>query len=103
MESYEKPVRYQRCPICRAGMDHSTDLQERGDSIDPGDPVICQHCGGFLVMGDDQLVQTVPDQTLVTWRDRLGRRLYPQNIETLLEVQRAVRARARLLVTTESD
>jgi hypothetical protein len=101
MESYEKPLRPQRCPTCGNDITQSTDLLEEGASLEPGDFGICQHCGGFLVMDDEGLFHPRSDESLPAWRNRLGHRLSPTGIEQLLEAQRAVRARARLLVSVD--
>lgn len=96
MESYEKSVRPQRCPTCGNAITQSTDLLDKGAQLDPGDFAICDQCGGFLILSADHTVSAVTDEAV-----RRDPRFTPRSKEWLFEAQRAVRARARLLVTTD--
>ncbi len=60
-----------------------------------GDYALCQHCGSFLVIAKD-FTFTEVDEALI----RTDKRFSPRSIEDLFEAQRAVRARAKLVVTT---
>lgn len=98
MERYEAPVRHQRCPTCGNAITQSTDLLDEGAKSEPGDIAICEQCGGFLVMDANGLFSALSDEAV-----RTNRRFTPHSIDWLFEAQRAVRSRARLLVTSDEQ
>lgn len=103
MESYEHPVQHQTCQVCGHPLEVTKDLQDKGHFLDPDEIGICERCGTFLIMGDDGLLSPLADQSLVSHRDRQGRRMHPKSIAQLLEVQRAVCERAAVVVTNDAD
>jgi hypothetical protein len=71
-------------------------MLDEGAKLEPGDTAICDQCGGFVVMGTDGMVSARSDEAV-----KADPRFAPHHLEMLLEAQRAIRARARLLVTRD--
>lgn len=94
---YETPFDPCLCPVCRGHLGHAWNMAD-DRAVGEGDYAICKHCGSFLIIGKGFSFEEVSDE-----RIRTDKRFTPRSIEQLFEAQRAVRARAKLLIVQGPD